>query len=227
MKNTIFQFIYYRLVKWVIPRKGKNKIEKQYYRYVVQFKLARLFSSIITVFIGDSNAAGFGVFKIMKLWKTVTVNFGVGGTTAIDWINFFKTMKGQKILTLIIGHRIVLNIGGNHIILNQMETAAYGLHLLHDLFPDSYNCTVPPINTVFLANISKLLQADNPISEDEYNNRTLIINSVIKLEWKDHSIDCHSAFLNLPFVLKDMVHYYTIAMKCIIKYFNEIVYARE
>lgn len=102
---------------------------------------------------------------------------------------------------------IIWNIGGNHILQNAMESLEKNLEKLKEIFPNSWNCLIPPIH---MTAISML----NGLSVSEIKGRVDHANSLISKIWNIKTIDTYSPFLNPSangepywFVLEDLVHF--------------------
>lgn len=226
--NKVFNFLWFCIVKWIIPvGVGGTNISNNHLRMFVQFYLARIFGGPKGVILGDSNGAVLNTFRTMRKFDRVVINWSVGGTVAHDWVDYFKTNKGKKMKARMQRAQVIFNIGGNYILLGQMSMAKPGLSDLHALFPDSWNCTVSPVNTAILAALSKLAGYPQR-NESYYNIRVPLLNEFIFEIWKRNVIDVYKIFGDkygkaLPGVLKDPVHFSEQAVYVIQKIFELIV----
>lgn len=219
MRNTIFQWLFYKIVRPLIKDGVGGKIEKQLPRMIAQIRLARLFGGARRVMIGDSNSAVFCNYEAMSDFNNLTLAFGVGGTTAHDWIEFFSTQSGKSILHYIRQCDIIWNIGGNYVLLGQMAHMPSGLAILRELFHNSWNCTCPPVRAGILEAISAAVGQIK--TAESWQNDFDRVNKEIRHQWTPQCIDLYSVF-NDPtqneayfFSLNDMVHYSRYAVKII------------
>lgn len=219
MRNKIFQWLFYRVVRPLCKTEGANKIEVQYSRMIAQIRLARLFGGARRVMIGDSNSAVFCNYEAMCQFKAVTLALGVGGTTAHDWILFFNTTKGRVIFDYISEREIVWNIGGNYVNWGIIEQADAGLTALRMLTPSSWNCTCPPVRAGILEAISTATGKNK--TADSWQKDFLYVNGIISRTWSPQCIDLFNVF-NDPtqneayfFALRDMEHFSKYAVKII------------
>lgn len=219
MRNTIFQWIFYRLVRPLCGTKGDSKIGAQSSRIMAQIRLARLFGGAKRVLIGDSNSAVFCNLAAMRQFRDVTLALGVGGTTANDWLTYFGTAAGKRVLSYIRQCDIIWNIGGNYVLLDQMDLADAGLAKLRAEFPRSWNCLTPPVRAGILEEVGRAI--GKPKIASEFQADFARINAMIVRYWQVQAIDLFTVFCDPKnqeayfFALRDMVHYSTYAIKII------------
>jgi hypothetical protein len=204
--NRNFQLAWNQFYKKIIPhKKSKNPFDKV--RLIkAQLFLAKSFGDIKLCILGDSNAENLANYELMIKFDPIglSVNLAIGGTRADHWIVFFESEPGQKVLQAIGKAKILWNIGGNHILQKRMDIMESSLSILHDLFPQSYNCLLPPIWSKYLQSLG---------TEIEINHQLQLCNQTIKTIWKEKTIDTYTPFLNWesnePYVLahKDLVHF--------------------
>jgi|WetSurMetagenome_2_1015567.scaffolds.fasta_scaffold02376_13 hypothetical protein len=136
--NNIYQWIYFKIIKNIIPvAKTGQKIDVYFLRMFWQIKIAKLFR-LKRIIIGDSNAENENIYATMKLFKKTTVNFCRGGTTVDDWIDFFNLPNGVKILNLISRYEIIINLGGNNLLLNKLDGICQKFYILKVMFPNAW-----------------------------------------------------------------------------------------
>lgn len=217
-KNKVFQWLWYRIIKFIVPCVG-NGIVAHYWRFRVQFALSKLFGGAHRILIGDSNSAIFGSYGIMKMFKKLTLAWGVSGMTADDWVDFFKTKKGLKILDLIHGKEIIWNIGGNNCLRSQMPTVRDKLTTLFLLTPTSWACTIPPVHYWLIAKLYELAKIHK--TDAQIREEITTINNYIRRTWHLKVFDYAKLFLDpqtgevYPWALRDVVHFSDIALKII------------
>ena len=220
-KNKIYLYIYNILRNLIPITKGpvfKNNgvnIEAFSKRMMFKLKLAKLFGGPDLIIIGDSNGENLNDDKdnIQLGVLGIICNIARSGSTATDWNYFFmETELGKQMYKLIESFNcdILLNIGGNHLLKGEMNTAARELAKLHSLLPSSWNCLVPPIHSDILEDLTF-----KPRGSIEAKVKKL--NKIIKNEWKDKAIDLYSPFVDFdgvgPYimVLQDVVHFSQLA----------------
>jgi hypothetical protein len=231
-KVTVFNWLWYYVVKWLIPVGGKKKqiVDKYYWRMRAQWGLARLFGGVKGVIAGDSNGARLDSFKVMRQFDRIVVNWARPGTTAHDWHIFFTSSSwGHKIKTRMYSVKQIFNIGGNYVLLGITGMARDGLKWLHTWFPDSYNCTIPPIHGDIMAQLCKLAGIkDGRNTEDYYKVKVPEVNKIIREFWGSHCIDLYALFGDdkgnpLPGVEQDPVHFSDIAVEFIQQIFDAVI----
>lgn len=221
MRGKLFQFIWHFMVKGFIKRKnGVGDNLKDYSeRMIEQLKLALNFTDKIDfVIIGDSNGENLATYSNMvQLQKEIGgigVNIAIGGTRADTWNEFLRfSHKGIDIYRFIDTHvkKVIFNIGGNHILQDKMDILEKEFISLYELFPESYNCLVPPIHIGLIAGLKGI----NPQVIQE---RVETCNNLIKHIWRNKAIDTYTPFLSPSkepyfFVLDDLVHFSDYADK--------------
>lgn len=221
-KNYIFQIISL-LVNIFIPRKTGSGVSLVDYskRMIVKMRLSKIFSGKKMLIIGDSNAENMSSFQDLnrfgKYLQSIVINIGVGGTKADDWLDFLEnTNEGKKIYEIAKDFDIVLfNLGGNNVLQNKMSILEKSLIGLKDMFPNSFNCTIPPLHYDLLEpqeekqkkNIQKNIQKN-----------VLLANKIIKDIWKEKTLDLYNLFVDSEgkpyiFTLEDAVHFSQFADK--------------
>ncbi len=180
--------------------------------------LARIYSCLLMskfglktnyVVFGDSNSENLRSAKNQKVFDDALgfgVNLGIGGSTPMDWIEFFYSDEGKQAYSFMssLDYQI-LNIGGNCVIQDKMRDAETSLITLKKLFPKSFNCLLPPLRYALLE--------DNPV--DEVKQKVEKINEYISTIWGEQTIDTHLPFIDNytnngePYfwVLDDAVHF--------------------
>ena len=190
-----------------------TKLENHSNKMLKQIEAAMLFGNIDLFIIGDSNAANLNKLKPMLQLSQYgsVVNIGIGGTTSTDWNEFFKTANGRTIFNIIKANnsKVVFNIGGNHVLQHSESDAPFGLQDLKNLFPESYNCLIPPIRYSLISGILNR----SPI---ELKQGIQKVNMIINNLWTNRVIDTYSPFVNYAdkdnqesylFVQKDGIHF--------------------
>jgi hypothetical protein len=128
---------------------------------------------------------------------------------------FENTKNGRDCFSLVKylesnGAKVLFNIGGNHILKGEMDSAQRDLIKLHYRFPDSYNCLVPPIHTTILEKLT-----NKP--KGSIDAKVKKLNKIIEMIWNDKTIDMYSPFLDWdthgPYLiaLGDLVHFSQLA----------------
>jgi hypothetical protein len=201
--NTIFQFVWYNLLKRFFPRKRveSNKIvtlDEYGYRMYWQLIIASIFGLSLVTF-GDSNDEELQDYESMKRFPKVSANIGVGGTTADDWGQFFLNgFWGKRIYEMIKNKTVLANVGGNNVLQNRMSGLDH-IEILSKMFKDIYWINIPKVwHTLFPRDIVKDLKIANSIIKKVAGNKLIDIESITD-----------SGNNNTPyfFVLKDMVHF--------------------
>lgn len=228
MRNKIFQFLWFKVIEKMIPTEPGYLIPRVRHRLIWKMKIAKLFGPIHGILIGDSNSAIFDTYDCMRRFESLTVSFGVSGTTADDWIDFFRVQIGRKFYRSLknSGAEIIWDIGGNYSLRGQMSAAHLGLTTLHSMFANSWNCLIPPVHYNMLSESTGTNGTNR--SSGDWKADFIILRSYITEIWSPFVIDLYNPFLDpatgeasLPF-LKDMVHFSRIAVNIIQKVFNKI-----
>ncbi len=227
MRNKIFQWLWFRIIKYLIPASKGVLIPKNQNRLIWKLRIAKLFGPIHGILIGDSNSAIFDTYDCMHRFQSLTVSLGVPGTTAGDWLVFFKTQKGKKFYDkLVIIDNIIWNIGGNYSLRGLMKKSHAELTQLWKIFPISWNCLIPPVHAGMLATISE--SGESPRSADDWKADFIILREYIRQIWKPFVIDLFTPFIDPQtgeatiIYLRDAVHFSKIAVNIIQKVFNKI-----
>lgn len=238
MKIRIVQFIWYSILNKII-KPGKpdpenpvlGELKKMYY----QVKFYAIFFFKI-VWLGDSNTQGGSKYSIMIRFKLLTINLGRGGAYCHHWLIALATKIGQKLYKLIKNKVVILNLGGNYMIKNEMGIAREGLKEMREKFPVSYMVNVPPIHANILAEIFKRIPDFPYKTAKEINEQVYILNKYIQEFWGNkipilnQVINIHDILDNEEdikiwwFALADIVHFNDKAYKHVyVKIVNAIV----
>ena len=206
--NTLFQFIWFNIVKPFIKRKQGLGVELVDYhkRIIAQVKLATFFG-IQYIIIGDSNGENLATYSNMRQFgkglKAVIANIAVGGTKADSWVDYFSTKEGQEVLDILPADVFVIfNIGGNHVIQKKMDLLPSAFkELKHIVRRESCNCLVPPVHYTVIKTLNKDAKKD-----------VTKCNAYIKKVWPDRYIDVHTPFQTkndepLFFIHEDAIHF--------------------
>jgi hypothetical protein len=214
MRNKIFQFIWYYIVRPLVPagpRTELNPVIRYSRELYVQVRLAALFGCIDGFLAGDSNSAVFSTFMVMQRFSGLVLAIGRSGSTAADWIDFFMTKRGRYVLRAMIsnGVTVVWNIGGNYVLKGNLEKAESGLMVLGNMFRHSWFCTIPPIYYALLGIISSAVGFSDV---RYYRDGVIKVNTIIRTMAKPRVIDIYSQLAGpdgnpKPGVLMDLVHF--------------------
>lgn len=211
-KNFIFQSIW-KIQKGFYKRnKGNTLLLSDYSeRMIAQVNLANKFNYKKLIVIGDSNGENLSTYSNMLQLgnglNSIGVNIAIGGTRADSWAHFFNhEIDGMLLYNDIkFFDYIIFNIGGNHILQDKMDILYESLNKLKEMFPNSYNCLVPPIHYNIISTLS---------SKDEFDLRFKVskANRMIKEIWQNRVIDTYSVFTDEkenPYLLthEDAVHF--------------------
>lgn len=213
MRNKFFQMLWYS-IRGVYPYKTGDGLTLDCYsqRMEKSLSFADWFGEVKCAVLGDSNGATLDKSeKMTLLWKDqdgIAVNLAIGGTRADQWADFLSLSPvGTDIARKLKGSKIVFNIGGNNVLQNRLTLLKSSLQKLKDIFPDSYNCLIPPIH----AQLAGVLLGR---TADEIRIDIDKANSIIREIFQDKAIDTFTPFLNPdgsgePYfiVLKDAVHF--------------------
>lgn len=230
-KVKMYNWLWYRIVRYLIPLlpKKMENIERKSWRMSAQFSLAKIFGGVHGVIFGDSNGAVLDEYKTMSKFDRIVINISVPGSTAHDWYYFFIGVRGRKIRLKTYKVKQIINLGGNYILLGKMNKAREGMKWLRSWFPDSYICTIPPINDVMLAKLAKAIGLKGPIDTPEYfREGVLEINKYAREFWKEKCIDLYKFFGGKdgkvkPGTLKDFVHFSDMAVTMIQTIFDAVI----
>ena len=216
MRNSIFQFLWYKIVRPLVKcddtRTGFFRSAK---RYKAAYRLSLLFGGWDAVLMGDSNEAVDDTYENMKKYKSLVFCIGVGGTTPGDIVAFLNSPSGEWLVRVFRKFKdpaaMHFNTGGNCGLKNQMDTAKLQLKQLHDMFPASYNQTIPPVKTWLLDQLDN--KFENNRTDDEWRQVFALLNDYIEEIWDPFYIDMNR-ILKYPktseaylWALKDPVHY--------------------
>lgn len=213
MRNKFFQLLWYS-IRGVYPYKTGDGLTLDCYSLRMQKALsfADWFGKIGCAVLGDSNGATLDrQDKMTLLWKDsqdVAVNLAIGGTRADQWADFLSLSPvGLEIVSKLKDSKIVFNIGGNNVLQGRMALLKGSLQKLKDIFPNSYNCLIPPIHYQLASILLNRTPEDIKADIDK-------ANSIIREIFGTDTIDTHTPFLTPdgsgePYfiVLKDVVHF--------------------
>jgi len=175
-------------------------------RMIWQLRLSRLFGNLDLVILGDSNGEELADYASMKLFPKLSANIAIGGTRADHWAQFFTlSSQGIDIAKRIKDKKVVINIGGNHVIQNSMENLKESIQTLNKLFPKAYWINLPSVHA---SHISALTGRN--LKHVSTDLRT--VNEEIQAVAKDRLIDMRSYTGSTEYspyfgVLKDSVHF--------------------
>ena len=219
--NKLYQWFWFKILMKMIPVTGDG-IDSLYWRFRASYFLAHLFGGVHRILIGDSNSAVWKDYTVAKLFRKLTLTWGVGGTMASDWLLFFLTKRGLKILKILLKVEVIWNIGGNHSLKNQMGTAGSSLAKLHALFPKSWNCTIPPVHYKMLGDIAHAVGMDK--TDVQYETELNMISGIVRSEWKPLVIDLYYLLkgINPDLYERDIVHLNVMILKQIEKLVDPI-----
>lgn len=217
LKNRIVQHLYFALYRLIPVDKKQTGIMRGYKRMMFYMRCARLLGGPRVILIGDSNAAALCRRKTMSLFDDVAVNLGVGGTVAEDWFKFFAaTKEGQKLKRMMSGARVIWNIGGNYCLRQMMDSMTIGMRALWQLFPLSWNCTIPPVH-------DNIIEELFGVPAHEIRENMGRINEVIHATWGPRVYDLYDLFHDHHedgvywWALRDIVHYSRYAAGIIVR----------
>lgn len=234
MRNKIFQFVWYYIVRPVVPVPSKKKMPHPVIRHsreiYVQVRLAQLFGGIDGVLAGDSNSAVFSTFMVMQRFSGLVVALGQGGSTAADWLDYFvHDKRGRYVQNAMTANGVttIWNVGGNYILLGITSLADMGMAHLRNIFPRAWFCTIPPLYYGLLAEVSKVSGIE-PRDAAYYKSGVDKINRLIRELAKPRVIDLYKMFVMvdgtpIPGALKDMVHFRRIAVNYIRRMLGGII----
>lgn len=210
IKNKIFQFIWFKLIKPFTKRKTDKKTSYILDNYSDRFKTLLSFSNLFggskVIIFGDSNGEEMSDEESLKLFPELTINLSIGGTRADHWSDFFNQSDiGRKIYDQIAFKKIIINVGGNNVLQSQMELLKPSLVILKRLFPSAYFINIPNVQSELIAQ----LQGKKP---KEVQKDLSLANNLIKHYADDRLIDIQSYSGEengkpFFFALKDAVHF--------------------
>lgn len=212
MRNKIYQFLWFKIVKKIVPvSKTGDKIGVYYNRMVASLYLASLCGGVKRIVFGDSNVENQNTIETMSGFKSLTINWGHGGSTLDDWMTFFSSDNGKKIYEKIKYLTIIINLGGNNILLNKIETVPSMLDALKRLFPLAWFANVPAIHSSILSELSKSLPQPQP--ESYYTEGAIWVNKQIDFRFEPRVLNLYAWTLDIatgkenPIWMKDIAHY--------------------
>lgn len=208
-RNKLFQFLWHRVFKNFTPRKtdkGTGILLDDYSdRFFAQVRLAETMGGFDLAIFGDSNGEELADYESMKRFPRVTLNFSIGGTRADHWRDFWRGEIGQRLRERLAGKKILINVGGNNVLQDQMHSLRLSVLALGLRFPSAYWINLPSIYASFFADLS-----GRPLETIEEDLR--VCNEVIGEVAMGGLIDIRpftGSDVGHPyfFVLKDLVHY--------------------
>lgn len=215
MINRLFQYYWYTLVKPFIPRKNGDGTLIEHYSARMKSKMSQsqTFGKPKYAVFGDSNGEKLDKRDSMIQLGDglgLILNFAVSGMRGDSWLKFLtETADGKWLYDQLMKLKIIViwNIGGNHVLQNRMDNLQSSLVALKTLFPDSFNCLIPPIH-------AGLMETVGGMDAAQIRQRVMIANQTISDIWKEKAIDTYSPFLAPDasgepyfFVLQDFVHF--------------------
>ncbi len=228
MKNKIYQWIWYKIVRKLIPvGKDLNGFVRNHTRIKAQMFLAGLFGTVEGVLLGDSEHGQFDYYEVMREFANLTVNLAIGGTTPKDLTDYFQGI-GKDIYAKIQKHsaRKIISTGGNCSLRNLMNEVPASMREVHSMLPDSVIILIPPVYTSVLASIYNVAGITKPESQiiDEINTVRNFQRSI----WSPLVLDTYTPFLDPQTggpalgVLQDPVHFGRVTVNIIQKIYNKI-----
>lgn len=221
MKNRLFQYYWYYGIQPLIPRKNGDGSQLDHYsaRKKAKINQVQIFGNPNFTFLGDSNGEKLDSRSAMVQLGDglgLGINLSTAGMRGDFWLEYLTgTLTGKWIYEQLsrMKARTIWNIGGNHVLQNRMDNLESSLKGLKDLFPDSFNCLIPPIH-------AGLLETVGGMNAVEIRQRVTVANQTIKDIWKERTIDTYSPFLSPDpsgepyfYVLQDFVHFSDFADK--------------
>lgn len=219
MRNKLFQFTWYYIVRPLVPvDKNGPKPWNHEREFRAMMRLARLFGGAHGVIFGDSEIGQFDSYAVMSRFSRIVMNWGVGGTVAGEWHEFLRTTP--DLLEYINRLRKVLSIGGNYSLRFMTDLAPRGMKCLHDLVRPSWIMLVPPVYTQALARLGK--------DEATWRSEMETIRGIQIDLWGKFIIDTYSPFVDAhgypkPGVLEDMVHFSRRCVEIIQRFIDPVL----
>ncbi len=204
MRNKIFQWLWYNIFRHIVKAGTTGGPERRHKQFVFMLKMAKLFGGARSVLVGDSEITTFDNYKAMSEFNTIVLNFGVPGTVADEWADYFMGI-GWVVYNLIKNIRQGVSTGGNYSLRSLMNNAEPGMIRLHALLPLSWILLIPPVYLGALAIIKK--------TREQWKDEMATLRGLQLSIWNPRKIDTYTPFLNpetgeaLPMVLADMVHF--------------------
>ncbi len=208
--NKFFQWFWYNIAKRFTKRKTSKDtgifLDDYSGRFFSQLSWAENFGDVDLVIFGDSNGEELSDYESMKRFPKLSVNFAIGGTRADHWSDFFQFSKyGRDLYELIKDKKILINVGGNNVLQDQMFLLPTALSAISNLFPKAYWINIPSIYGKLISEISgrslptiyKDLKDANKLIEAVAGDRLIDIRNFT-------GIDEVTPYF---YVLKDAVHY--------------------
>lgn len=230
MRNKIFQFLWFFIVKPFVKKGEHNKdnpVAEYHNRFMAQIKLSKLFGGFEIVLLGHSNIEAITEqYSAMSKFDRVTIGAGKGGTTATDWLVYFSTPDGQEFLKAVKDKTIVISIMGNYLLLGKMDQALEGLKGIHRLFPNSYIINEPPVRYKWLDILDGI---DSGLTANQWEYGFKELNDMISSVYGTaRIIDIYDFIqrLNLTafekvLIFRDPVHYNKHSVKAIVGFLKE------
>lgn len=229
--NKLYQWFWFYIAKRFTKRKSPKGtailLDDYSDRFFPQISTAKKFGDIDLVIFGDSNGEELADYKSMKRFPKIALNFSIGGTRADHWADFFVYSGiGIRLYNQIKNKKVVINVGGNNVLQDQMYLVQPAIEELAEFFPNAYWINVPSVYGQIIADLKgrKLSELEKDLKE---------VNELIGDFAKDRLIDIRpftgeNEVTPYFFVLKDAVHYSDIFDKKIrIPLIIEKVYGRN
>lgn len=226
MKNKIYQWLWFKVVKKFILSDSKSTGFNRYHRELkTQMFLSKIFGGPEMVLLGDSEHGQFNNYSVMKNFHVLTLNLSVGGTTPAELFKYMMT-KGHDIYLYLKYKSIIkmISTGGNCSLRCLMDEIPVSMADVHNLFPDSYIIIIPPVYVNILSKLYNIAGMYKPASKivEELN----IIREYQKNIWSSNIVDTYSVFVDpqtggpIFGVLCDPVHFSRVAVDLIQKVYN-------
>jgi hypothetical protein len=170
---------------------------------LAKIKWAKRLTDLNCAGIGDSNKKEMDDYESMRRFDKPTINLGISGTRADDWVKFFsQTEKGNQVLYAI--HdlpNVLINVGGNNILQDRFDILEPSIDILAAYFSNPTFITIPYI----YADLVSKLTGKSP---DSIRNEIIQANEWIKL-YRNIDITPYTGNDGKPywFTLKDLVHF--------------------
>jgi hypothetical protein len=228
MKNKIYNFLWFKLLQYLVPIDKKlTGPARSHKRTVVQLFISNLFGGAKRILLGDSEIAQFNTYKTMSKFSSLTVNLGFGGSTPLDWYDYFTT-TGARVLEKIKPCYIekIFSIGGNCSLKSRMDEIPSTMINLHSLFSCSWILLLPPIHNSWLEPISKAMGI--PKSMELWKAEMDFIRHYQNQIWAPFTIDTYHPFIDpatgeaIDGMLRDMVHFSELAVDIIEKVLDKV-----
>ena len=229
MKNKIFQFLWYKIVRKLFPvGNDLNGFYRNHRRIAAQLALARLFGAVHAVLLGDSEHGQFDNYAVMKKFDRLTLCLAIGGTTPRDLYDYFSG-KGAGVYEQIklVSIKKFISTGGNCSLKNQMNEIPEYLECVRALFPVSWIVLIPPVYTGVLSTLYNMAGVEK--SENQIIFEINQVRGYQRSMWTPRIVDTYTPFVDpqtggpLPGVLRDPVHFGKAVVDIIQKVYNRII----